>query len=240
MKMICEPAKETAKKIRKALKDAFPGIKFSVRSEVFSMGDSVNVWWTDGPLSKDVNEVIHRFKSGSFDGMQDMYQSTGYEWEGDLYIGAKYIDGSRSLSDDRKSKIQVKLSEMYVPDSGGYFKLHEWQGAEMQLIKDGQLQGYPPKEIPKEVKLQQVQTDLSISDPPSDQRSNVIEFPTQAAQIRSGRFMETLTAEQRLKLEMLHTMFSLEKVAEMLQPGKLNVDDLFKLTAEKIYEIYGG
>ena len=42
---------ETAKILRKCLKEAFPGVKFSVRG---TRGGSIRVGWTDGPLSTAV------------------------------------------------------------------------------------------------------------------------------------------------------------------------------------------
>lgn len=70
---------ETAKLIRAALKKAFPGIKFSVRSSVYSGGASINVRWTDGPAEKAVKAVAGGYCSGGFDGMIDMAYSTE-EW----------------------------------------------------------------------------------------------------------------------------------------------------------------
>lgn len=63
---------ETAKLVRAALKKAFPGIKFSVRSHVYSGGASINVRWTDGPSSKAVKAMAGAYSGGNFDGMIDM------------------------------------------------------------------------------------------------------------------------------------------------------------------------
>lgn len=65
-------AAETAKLVRVALKGAFPGRKFSVRSETYSMGASIDVSWTDGPTSSAVEAVVERFRGADFDGMVDM------------------------------------------------------------------------------------------------------------------------------------------------------------------------
>jgi hypothetical protein len=62
-----------AMNIRADLKKNFPGVKFSVKSERYSGGDSVNVYWTGGPDEKDVENVIDRYEAGSFDGMTDSY-----------------------------------------------------------------------------------------------------------------------------------------------------------------------
>ena len=63
---------ETAKLVRGALKKAFPGTKFSVRSNSYSGGASINVRYTDGPKAKDVEKVAKRYAGASFDGMIDL------------------------------------------------------------------------------------------------------------------------------------------------------------------------
>jgi len=65
-------AAETAKVVRKLLKTAFPGIKFSVRSETYSMGSSVRVSWTDGPTTGQVDHVVGFLAGSEFDGMIDL------------------------------------------------------------------------------------------------------------------------------------------------------------------------
>lgn len=62
----------TAKLIRGALKRAFPGVKFSVVSSVYSGGASIRVKWTDGPTGSMVEAIAKQFAGGRFDGMIDM------------------------------------------------------------------------------------------------------------------------------------------------------------------------
>ena len=63
---------ETAKMLRKALKAAFPGVKFAVRSHSYSMGSSINVSYTDPSLPVgDVDEVANAFAGSDFNGMTD-------------------------------------------------------------------------------------------------------------------------------------------------------------------------
>lgn len=112
-----ERATETAKKIRKELKKHFPSIKFSIRSSTFSGGDSVDISWTDGATEKEVNErVLSKFQSGHFDGMQDMYISGCYTYEGNLYNGAKYVMGSRHTSQEYDSMVENYLKSKYPLD----------------------------------------------------------------------------------------------------------------------------
>lgn len=67
-------AAETAKLVRGVLKHAFPGVKFSVRSDT----GSINVKWTDGPTGRDVDAVVKGFAGSGFDGMQDLKYSISH------------------------------------------------------------------------------------------------------------------------------------------------------------------
>lgn len=62
---------DLAKLIRRAVKLAFPGVKFAVRSNKYSGGSSVVVEWTGGPLRHDVEAVACLFQGVTFDGMDD-------------------------------------------------------------------------------------------------------------------------------------------------------------------------
>lgn len=63
---------ETAKLVRAALKPAFPGVTFSVRSSSYSGGASIDVSWTDGPTVGAVTRVAGPFAGAGFDGMIDL------------------------------------------------------------------------------------------------------------------------------------------------------------------------
>jgi len=70
---------ETAKLVRQVIAEKFPGTKFSVRSQSYSGGASINVSWTDGPRTKEVDQIIKGFEGRSFDGMNDL-ASTQDSW----------------------------------------------------------------------------------------------------------------------------------------------------------------
>ncbi len=78
------------KNIRAMLKAAFPGVKFSVTSERFSGGNSIDIAWQDGPRTKDVQDITGRFQQGNFDSMTDCYDYSHSVWC-DLFGGAKYV-----------------------------------------------------------------------------------------------------------------------------------------------------
>jgi hypothetical protein len=63
---------ETAKLVRAALAKNFPGVKFSVRSNTYAGGASIDVQWTLGPTVKEVDNIAGQYESASFDGMIDM------------------------------------------------------------------------------------------------------------------------------------------------------------------------
>lgn len=63
---------ETAKLVRAALAKQFPGIKFSVRSDVYAGGASIDIRWTLGPTVKEVDRIGKQYASADFDGMIDM------------------------------------------------------------------------------------------------------------------------------------------------------------------------
>lgn len=70
---------ETAKAIRLTLAKRFPGVKFSVRSKVYSGGSSIHINWTDGPRQKTVEKITDGFSGASFDGMNDL-KSYVHSW----------------------------------------------------------------------------------------------------------------------------------------------------------------
>lgn len=114
---------ETAKLVRKALKHNFPGYKFSVRSKSYSGGASVDVDWTDGPTTSDVDKVIRVFSGATFDGMIDLksqHNSIVSHEDGtteEVSYAADYVFAHRSLSDEAEAKVIAGIEEKY----GGKF-----------------------------------------------------------------------------------------------------------------------
>ena len=64
---------ETAKEIRKVLKEKYPAIKFSVRSDVYAGGASIRVAYdSDQAEAQDVKAMMRFFEGATFDGMIDL------------------------------------------------------------------------------------------------------------------------------------------------------------------------
>lgn len=102
----------TAKLIKKTLSSLYPKVKFSVRSDVFSMGDSVDIRWTDGPTQDAVEAIAKQYQHGNFNGMIDMYEyesidpSLGCD-------GAKYVQCHRTTSPKHKAMLAAKADEHF-------------------------------------------------------------------------------------------------------------------------------
>lgn len=97
----------TAKAIRQELKNIFPTVKFSVTSESFSMGDAVRIKWTDGPTVEQVEKITGKYQYGSFNGMEDIYESTNCR---DDIPQTKYVSTSRKFSEEAKQEMCQKLA----------------------------------------------------------------------------------------------------------------------------------
>ena len=68
-------AAEVAKLIRKDLKAAFPGEKFSITSESFSMGNAVNVnCLSESTDTQEVRTLLDKYKDGDFNSMEDIHE----------------------------------------------------------------------------------------------------------------------------------------------------------------------
>lgn len=81
--------------IRAELKKTFKGIKFSVRSDF----NSVSIRWTDGVICQQVEELVDRFSSGKFNGMEDIFEYEKTPWT-TVFGGIKYISCSREKSSE--------------------------------------------------------------------------------------------------------------------------------------------
>lgn len=137
MSNIKTPAAACAHFIKTDLKQAFPGIKFSVTSENYSMGDSVNVNWTDGPLYDRVNELVRKYQYGKFDGMTDHYEASNVI---DELPQTKYLFLHREIGAEAKAKITADFNKKYGRD----YTLGQLFAGDVAPYDD-QLGGWPPQ-----------------------------------------------------------------------------------------------
>ncbi len=122
----------TAAVIRARLKNEFPGIKFSVRSENFSGGNSVDIDWTDGPRTSDVDAVCRQYQYGYFDGMTDCYEYR--DIAKDLGCpGAKYVHSHRTLTDEYKTLMLSAWDALHDADN---YRPREWERNTWRMVND--------------------------------------------------------------------------------------------------------
>lgn len=88
-----------AKNIRIELLRSFPGVKFSVKTQRYSGGDSLRVNWVDGPMAAQVDSIAQAYRAGSFDGMTDSYDYRGDRAFVEAFGDAKYVFSNREYSD---------------------------------------------------------------------------------------------------------------------------------------------
>jgi len=86
-----------AKNVRKELAAKYPGVKFSVKTERYSGGDNLNVGWTDGPPSKEVDAIVDKYQGKDFDGMDDSTTYRHNAWI-EVFGSAGYTFVSREVS----------------------------------------------------------------------------------------------------------------------------------------------
>lgn len=113
-KRVKTPHAAAAQAIRQDLKKAWPGVKFAVTSQGYSMGNSVSVRWTDGPTAAEVGAITGRYQAGHFDGMQDIYEYTNLRAD---IPQVKFVSCSREMSDDVRAEILSSVaSRFFDPD----------------------------------------------------------------------------------------------------------------------------
>lgn len=92
---------DTAKLVRKALRAAFPGSTFFVRTSVYSGGASVDVRWTDGPTTRQVRRVVSEYEGATFDGMRDLMEyRDAVVNDHRVHFGADFIHTHRNYSEE--------------------------------------------------------------------------------------------------------------------------------------------
>ena len=101
---------QTAAAIRKELKQNFPNITFSVKSHIFTGGDSVGIHWTDGPTWDTVNKIVCKYEYGYFNGMIDCYDNNNMR---DDIPQVKYVRVDRYMSKETEEKIIQQLITKY-------------------------------------------------------------------------------------------------------------------------------
>lgn len=143
------------KNIRLELETKYPGHKFSITSDSFSGGDSIDVRWEDGATYSEVNKIVRKYQEGRFDGMNDMYEYS-YDPFNSLFGGVKYTNCSRSISKEAMIKIAESLGYLIEYTNEWEFSVKK-QGEEETIQDLKELNG-----IRQEIKEKAGETNLYI------------------------------------------------------------------------------
>lgn len=122
-----------AKNIRIELGLAFPGVKFSIKSRRFSMGDAIDVSWIDGPCVSQVDEIIDRYSAGSFNGMEDLYEYSRDYWI-KAFGDAKYVHSRRDMSDAAIERAIRLVSSKYAIPAGVELSVAAYRKGELWRV----------------------------------------------------------------------------------------------------------
>lgn len=113
--------KDTAVELRKALKAAFPSVKFSVRSDSYAGGASINVRYTDGPRVGPVEKVAKQFAGASFDGMIDLksYHTSQHEGQ-EVHWGADFVFVTQDFSPEVTAQATTIIRDDILGENGTF------------------------------------------------------------------------------------------------------------------------
>lgn len=101
---------DTAKLVRAALKENFPGTKFSVRTSKYSGGAALHVTWTDGLGAETVDAAMSVFEGSKPDWSGDYLDPVIRIKDGErIQYGADHIFTQRTVSDAVYAAIEPEV-----------------------------------------------------------------------------------------------------------------------------------
>lgn len=102
-----------AKNCKRDLSHTFRVVKFSCKSDSFSMGCSIHASWEDGPSVSEADKIVDRYCYSGFDSMQDLSYTLDDTAHSDVFGGAKYASSNRSMSDATRAVLTEWAEERY-------------------------------------------------------------------------------------------------------------------------------
>ena len=96
---------QTAAAIKQELHRHYPTIRFTVKSDPYS----VTARWMDGPTAHNVEEIMNPYTHGSFDGMTDCYNYA----ESAKSASVNYVFAERDYSDKARNDMRAQLTTKY-------------------------------------------------------------------------------------------------------------------------------
>lgn len=133
------PQAQAAANLRRELAEAFPGIKFSVRSDSASMCSSVDYSWELGPTGDEVAAIADKYEYHRFDSIQDLASedNSAYGEAVERVLGrAKYVSGQRSIPEPTCEQIGRLLCEAQRVEYAGDTTEHVFGQGDTRCLRD--------------------------------------------------------------------------------------------------------
>lgn len=134
-----------ASNLKKHLKKVFPSVAFTVKSETYSGGNSINVHYADAMPEQEVDKIVDLYQTKSFDGMQDLetYRNNTFA---EVFGGAGYTFVNRHIDLKRYIEVGKKLGYDVVIDENYNWNLswNEKQVVERETYKTSFLNEVQP------------------------------------------------------------------------------------------------
>jgi hypothetical protein len=111
--------KETATMLRTALKESFPGVKFSVRTGTGTGSTWLSVSWVDGPTDAAVTAVTNRYKGANWNLNNNDSRTNnpnallvfdGTEFPEEVHFSCAGINTHREMSEEAEAMMTTHLS----------------------------------------------------------------------------------------------------------------------------------
>lgn len=94
--------------IRTELKRNFPGVKFSVRKESY---DCYRIGWCDGPTTEQVDDIVGKYKTSTFDAYTDYHGSEDNPFSVQ-FGGVDYIFINKEVTDEGRKKVREMFPDL--------------------------------------------------------------------------------------------------------------------------------
>lgn len=107
--------------LKTQLQMAFPSVVFSVKSDSYSMGNSISVKWTDGPSEKQVSEIADQYQYSTYNYHADIIESRKHGQGFRTWMGqAKYVSSQREISAAAKAAVEAAAVERFGEEAIGW------------------------------------------------------------------------------------------------------------------------
>lgn len=94
--------------IRTELKRNFPGVKFSVKKSGY---DCYNITWNDGPTTEQIDAIVGKYKTGTFDAYTDYHDSEDSPFTVQ-FGGCDYIFTNKEVTDEGRKKVREMFPDL--------------------------------------------------------------------------------------------------------------------------------